>query len=175
MTTQTDQSPAAAQVARLEERLDALEAKDGVLRTLHRLAQTIDYGAHEQWVDCFTDDAVFEMVEVRGTTRTTKVRHQGAEALAAFIPGHTCAPDYYHKHMTTVPIIEVDRDHASADSYFARIDAGEDGPFLWSFGRYRDQFRRGADGAWRVSRRTLEVESRATPVKASDIGTHEGK
>ena len=160
-----------ARLSELEQRLASVEARDGVLKTLHTLAQTIDYGEHERWLDCFTVDGAFEMVEVSGTTRTTKVRHEGRAALAAMISGHSSAPEHYHKHLTTVPLITTTgADDATAVSYFARIDAGEAGPFLWSFGRYLDRFHRDRDGAWRVRERVLEVESRAVPVKSTDIG-----
>lgn len=166
-----DTADLTARLAALEGRLDAMDAERGVLWTLHRLAQTIDYGDHDAWLDCFAADGAFEMVEVSGATRTTRVRHEGRAALAAFIPGHTSAPDHFHKHLTTVPLIQADGPaEASAVSYFVRVDNGEAGPFLWSFGRYLDRFTRGEDGRWRLRERVLEVESRARPVRSADIG-----
>lgn len=167
----TTEARLGSRLAELERRLASIEARDGVLTTLHTLAQTIDYGEHERWVDCFTADGAFEMVEVRGTSHTRKVRHEGRAALSAMIGGHSSAPEHYHKHLTTVPLITLTgSDEATAVSYFARLDVGENGPFLWSFGRYLDRFRHEPDGAWRVVERVLEVESRAVPVKAADIG-----
>jgi hypothetical protein len=121
-------------------------------------------------VDCFTQDGAFQMVEVHGADKTVRVRHDGREKLAGFIPGHTSAPLMYHKHLTTVPIIAIDGDTADVRSYFCRIDAGESGPYVWSFGQYLDRLQRCADGRWRVAERVLEVESRAKPVRAGDVG-----
>ncbi|MFC7494367.1 MULTISPECIES: nuclear transport factor 2 family protein [unclassified Nocardioides] len=158
------------QVADLARRVDVLEAEAAIVKTLYRLAVTLDYGDHDGWLACIADDIVFEMVEVTETERTVRVRHEGKDALAAFIPGHTHAPAYFHKHLVADPMVEVDGDTAEATAYLTRVDKGEQGPFLWSFGRYLDSFARGTDGRWRLARRTIEVESRAVPVKSSDIG-----
>ncbi len=155
----------------LARRLALLEDESAIVKTLYRMAQTVDYGDHGRWLDCFTEDTVFEMVEVTETDRTVRVRHEGREALAAFIPGHTHAPEHFHKHVVADPIVEVSGDDAEVTAYLTRIDKGADGPFLWSFGRYLDTFRRCDDGRWRVAKRVIEVESRAVPVKASDIGS----
>lgn len=157
-------------VEALERRVRELEDLNAITRVLFVLGHTVDYGEHDRWVDCFAEDCVFEMVEVSESTRVVKVRHEGRQALAAFIPGHTYAPAYFHKHLVADPVIDLDGDRATCESYMTRVDKGESGPFLWSIGRYRDEFRRSADGRWRVSARTIEVESRAVPVKASDIG-----
>ncbi|MFI6284894.1 nuclear transport factor 2 family protein [Streptomyces sp. NPDC051018] len=160
-----------ATLENLARRVETLEAESAILKTLFRLAITLDYGDHETWLDCFVQDAVFEMAEVSETGRVVRVRHTSRDALAAFIPGHSHAPAHFHKHLVGDPLIEVDGDSATSTSYLTRIDKGENGPFLWSFGRYLDTFTKCEDGRWRLSRRTIEVESRAVPVKASDIGS----
>lgn len=162
----TDSTALASLVARVE----ALEAEQAIVKTLYRLAVTLDYGDNQAWLDCFTPDTVFEMVEVSETDRVVRVRHEGIAALEAFIPGHSHAPEHFHKHLVVDPMVEVDGDTAEVVAYMTRVDKGDAGPFLWSFGRYLDTFVRGADGRWRVSKRTIEVESRAVPVKAADIG-----
>lgn len=158
-------------LARIEERLQGAEDRESIVRVLYILGHTIDYGDHDRWLDCFTEDCVFQMVEVSETERVSKVRHEGRPALAAFIPGHTYAPRYFHKHLVSDPVVEVRGDTAHCESYMTRVDKGPDGPFLWSIGRYIDEFRRCEDGAWRLASRTIEAESRAVPVKASDIGS----
>jgi 3-phenylpropionate/cinnamic acid dioxygenase small subunit len=157
-------------IAELAARIERLEAHTAIVTVLYRMAQTVDYGAHAEWLDCFTEDVSFQMVEVSSTDRVVRVRHDGQAALAAFIPGHTHAPEHFHKHLVGDPIVEVDGATANVTSYLTRIDHGESGPYFWSFGRYLDTFRHCADGHWRVSSRIIEVESRAAPVKAADIG-----
>ena len=155
----------------IERRLDTQDAIAGISRTLFALAHTLDYGDNEGWVDCFVPDAVFEMVEVSETERVTRVSHTSRDALAAFIPGHSHAPEHFHKHLVGDPIITVTGETAACRSYLTRIDKGENGPYLWSFGRYLDEFVRSSDGKWRVSKRVIEVESRFQPVKPADIGS----
>lgn len=154
----------------LTRRVETLESESSIMKTLYRLAITLDYGDNAAWLDCFVPDAVFEMVEVNETDRVVRVRHTSRDALAAFIPGHTHAPEHFHKHLVADPLIEVDGDSARCTSYLTRIDKGENGPVFWSFGRYLDSFTKCDDGRWRVAERVIEVESRAVPVKATDIG-----
>jgi 3-phenylpropionate/cinnamic acid dioxygenase small subunit len=158
----------------LATRIDRLESESALMKVLFRLAITLDYGDLETWADCFADDGVFEMVEVTETERSVRARHQGRDVIKAAVAGHTHAPEYFHKHLVGDPLIEVTGETASSTAYLTRVDKGEQGPFLWSFGRYLDTFVRGEDGVWRVTRRTIEVESRAVPVKASDIGASAG-
>lgn len=160
----------AARLDEIERRLAVREAEADIIRALFRLGHTIDYGDNALWVDGFAEEAEFEMVEVSSQGRDVRVRHRGRDALAAFIPGHTHAPEHFHKHVVADPIVTVEGDRAHAESYMARIDKGENGPFLWSIGRYLDDFVRSPDGRWRIVKRTIEVESRFAPVKASDIG-----
>lgn len=154
----------------LERRLAEREAEAAIVRALYTLGHTIDYGDNDLWVDGFAEDAVFEMVEVSEHDRVVRVQHHGRDKLAAFIPGHSHAPAHFHKHLVADPIVTVEGDRAHAESYMTRIDKGTDGPFLWSIGRYLDDFVRSSDGKWRIAKRTIEVESRFAPVKASDIG-----
>ncbi|MFJ9175398.1 nuclear transport factor 2 family protein [Streptomyces sp. NPDC102360] len=169
MTTAHDKTDQTT-LEQLERRLSLVEAKQDIITVLYRMAQTVDYGEHPAWLDCFTDDIEFQMVEVSSTDRVVRVRHEGHQALRDFIPGHTHAPEHFHKHLVGDPIVEVEGDLATASSYLTRIDHGETGPYFWSFGRYLDTFRRCDDGKWRVTTRVIEVESRAAPVKKSDIG-----
>jgi hypothetical protein len=146
----------------LERRVQALEDERAILRTLHRYGHCIDYGLDAEWVDCFAPDGVFDLrLRVRGTTR----RIVGAAALAAFIATHSNAPSAYHKHLLSEPVITIDGDTATVESFFARVDAADDGaPYLFSFGRYRDRLRRCRDGAWRIEERIAESEARAPGV-----------
>lgn len=164
-----------ARLDELEKRLRLVEDREAIIRLLYTLGHTIDYGEHDRWLEQFHDDVEFSMVEVNLLERVEKVVHRGKEALASFIPGHSHAPEHPHKHLVGDPVVEVNGDEATAVSYLTRVDKGPDGPFLWSIGRYLDTFRRGEDGRWLMTGRTIEVDSRAVPVKASDIGSSTGQ
>ena len=128
-----------------------------VMSTLHRYGHSIDYGLEEDWVDCFTEDGVFEVR--RRWAEADRQRHEGRAALTEFVSRHTRAPDRYHKHMLVEPVVEISGDQASVRSYFTRLDAADDGtPFIRAFGRYVDELVREADGVWRFRERIAEVE-----------------
>lgn len=140
----------------LARRLDLLEAERAIVETMYRYGHSIDYGLEEEWVDCFTEDGVFD---VQGASKDAG-RHEGREALARFISRHTRAPEAMHKHVVTQPRIVVDGDRATATSYLFRVDQYEQGPAIRSFGRYHDHLVRGADDVWRFRERRAEVEGR---------------
>ena len=156
----TDAGQTLADVIR---RLDAEEAERAIVRTLHRYVHTLDYGVEDEWLDCFTDDGVFDVRYREGTVRPDSgppFRYEGRQALARFIAGHTRAPERYHKHLVSAALVTIDGGDARADSYFMRIDDHRGRPYVRSFGRYRDRLVRGADGAWRFALRVVEMESR---------------
>jgi|SRR5215472_9981375 hypothetical protein len=141
-------------------RLQALEAERAVLTTLYRYGHALDYGAEADWVDCFAAAAHYEVRE-RGAGATDSVRsYDGREELAAFAAGHTRAPERFHKHLVADPLIAIDGDHATAVSYFLRLDHVDCERVVYAFGRYRDELVRCADGRWRFDVRIAEVESR---------------
>lgn len=131
-------------------RLEVLEAERDILRTMYRYAHCIDYGLEKEWVDLFVEDAVYQ--------RATQ-RHQGRAELSAFIAAHTRPPAKYNKHLLIEPIITLRGDEATVVSYYARIDDGESGPFVFSFGRYHDRLVKCEDGKWRFKERLIEREA----------------
>ena len=110
----------------LEVRLELLEAERAITRTLHRYAHAIDYGDEEGWVDCFTEDGVFD-VRSRHAHQLKRLI-TGREELRAFIARHTRAPELWHKHLLVEPVIDVDGDTATCASYLAVVMEHEDDP-----------------------------------------------
>lgn len=149
-------------LAELEGRVAALEAERGVTANLYRYAHSIDYGLEAEWVDCFTEDGAFDMRTRPHFGAGEGRRHEGREALAAFIATHTRAPETWHKHLMAQPRIAIEDggERARVESFFLRLDedaAGE--PYVLVFGRYRDRVRRCADGLWRFEERVVEIEA----------------
>ena len=142
-------------IRELASRLEALEDERSILQTLHRYCHTIELGLEREWVDCFTEDGAFVMHwrDQQG------VRSVGRAELAAFIAHHSRAPGRYHKHLYAVPIITLEGSTATATGYVVRIDDDEGTPVVWSFGRYHDKMVKGADGAWRIKERRLELDA----------------
>lgn len=134
----------------VEARLRRLEDEHAILDTLYQYGHSIDYGWREEWLDCWTRDAVL---------RWPHATFSGHEEIGRAFDEHSHAPDAYHKHFLVEPRVRVDGDRATVDSYFARINDSPSGPVLRSFGRYRDVLVRCPDGHWRISERVAERES----------------
>jgi len=137
--------------ADLESRLRALEDQQRILRRMHLYGHSLDYGARDLWLECFTDDAVLEWPH--GT-------FLGIREIGRAFDEHTHAPETLHKHVVVDPLIEIDGDRARVQSYFARLDERPAGPIIRSMGRYRDVLVRSSDGDWRFAERLTDLESR---------------
>jgi 3-phenylpropionate/cinnamic acid dioxygenase small subunit len=140
------------------DRLGRLEARIEIDRVLWQYAHAIDYGDVDAWIDCFTADAVWEVDhKVNDTTMTWT----GHDELAAYARSHSHAPDLYHKHVVSQPLVDVDGDTATSRCYFMVVVAEPPAqlPHLVIFGRYVDRLRRDADGRWRISKRIAEPEA----------------
>jgi len=159
-------------LSRLEARLAALEAEKAILNTLYQYGHSIDYGLRSNWLDCFTEDGVFELkyaqppsarVAERGYGERTAegYRFAGRAGLTSFIEHHTYAPHAWHKHFLVEPRITVAPDgrSATAASYFARLDDRNGERIILAFGRYLDELTLRDDGKWRFVQRTAEIES----------------
>jgi len=141
----------------LEQRIARIEDERAIQQTMYRYGYAIDYGSEDEWLSCWAEDAALYWSESP---------FRGHEQLLAAFRAHTHAPDVFHKHFVVNAQIDVAGDSASARSMFARLDSYPDGPQILAFGRYVDKFVRGADGGWRFSERTAEVESMRAPPEA---------
>ncbi len=139
-------------------RLTALEAERDILRNMYRYGHTIDVGDSEGWADCFTADGIFA-TKGRDEEIYAPYQIEGRAALADFVEHHTRPPGLWHKHLLVEPLIDVEGDEASAQSYFAVLVEHDDRPIVRVFGRYVDRLRREADGRWRFTERRAFIES----------------
>ncbi len=152
-----DELPALRQmVDDLAARLRAVEDERAIIRTFEDYAHAIDYGNDEAWLDCFTDDAVFDMRSRRADELNRTL--SGHRQLREFIEGYGRAPEHRHQHLLLAPIITIDGQRAEARSYFLIVCEHEGEPVVRVFGRYRDELLRCEDGRWRLRRRVAESE-----------------
>ena len=139
-----------------ERRLALLENERAILRRLYSYPPAIDYGGDDAWANCFTEDGVFDVRDRSGTTSRVL---RGRVELADFAARFSRPPERWHKHLVIEPLIDVEGQIAHVSSYFAVLVEHDGAPRLWVFGRYHDTLARETDGAWRFSRRIVEVES----------------
>jgi len=142
----------------LAARIALIDAEREILRTLYTFGHSIDHGPPEAWVDCFTEDGVFEVRRRAGTAASFVV--SGRSELEPFARGHSRAPQVWRKHMLVEPLIEIDGDTATCLSYMFGLNDHDGRPTLGVFGRYLDRLVRCDDGRWRIRERIAETESR---------------
>jgi ketosteroid isomerase-like protein len=148
----------------LEARLRLLEDERAILQTLYAYGHALDYGLEEEFVGCWTEDALLTYPaavanSVIDTGMPSDRSFTGHAELRAFFRQHTHAPDAFHKHVLVEPRVIVDGDRATSTSYFERLDRRPEGPYISAFGRYVDVLVRSPDGRWRFAERRGEIES----------------
>jgi ketosteroid isomerase-like protein len=148
--------------ASLEERLQALEDREEILRTMYQYAHALDYGSDaSELTDCFTDDGIWystiEGVWAGGSDR----RYEGKQQLAEWFSDVTTRgkPGHFQKHVMVEPDIRLEGDQAIVTSYFNSQRETADGPLLCSMGRYMDILVRCPDGRWRIKQRHCSMEN----------------
>ena len=143
----------------LTERLDHLESERAIVATLYAYGHALDYGNRDEFLGCFTTDAVY-VVTMR-INADNGFEFHGHDELTGYFDNHSHAPEAWHKHITTNPMVTVNGDRANATSYFVRVDAGaEPAPAaITASGRYLDELLRDDYRHWRIRSRRCEVEN----------------
>jgi hypothetical protein len=163
-----DEAVTSAHVADIEARLKELEAERAVLSTLYRYGHAIDYGLEGEWVDCFTEEGEYDLryrtgllhrPADGGVATENGVIYRGRDQIAAFVAGHSRAPDKWHKHLLVEPAISLSPRSATCTSYFVRVDERDGQSVIVAFGRYLDRLVPCADGRWRFEQRIAEIET----------------
>ena len=127
-------------------------ADDLAVRSLvARIAQRADDGDLDDYVECFSPDALWEMP---GSPRTGRVAIRvGAEARRA--EGQT-GPGSATRHLVSTMAVSVDGDRALATSYWQYFTETVDAPTLRLLGRYDDELIR-VGGRWYLDRRLVTI------------------
>lgn len=137
-----------------ERELRILLDERAITAVMHRYCQALDSARVADWLDCFTRDALFEVLLPNGETY---VRLEGEADFARFAAAMRDRPG--HKHVYASPVVEVDVDagEARGTSYFLMFagDAGQ--AMVSSFGRVRDRFVK-RDGRWKIAERRLQTD-----------------
>lgn len=140
----------------LERRVRRLEDGEAIVSLMYRYSHSLDYGDEPGFVHCFAEDGAFI---VRRRSGEPFEQFHGREALAAFVASHSRAPEGWHKHVMSQPLIELDGDAAGARAYFFLLQDDGEQTQVRMFGHYEDRLRRCADGRWRFVERVADVES----------------
>lgn len=122
-----------------------------------RIAQHADFGTPEEYIACFTEDAVWELADAGGLPMSTGRVEGRADILAGV---HTRradgiqGPGSHTRHDVSSIVVDVDGDQARSRSYFRYYTGTDLVPVIVALGMYSDTFVRGADG-WQLSQRVI--------------------
>jgi len=118
---------------------------DQIRQLLVRNFQLGDQNRMAEWVDTFTDDAVFRS-PVMNLTGRDELAANGSK-LRAQVPA---------RHWVGNMLIDVDGDEATASSYLI-VTAAALPPTLMASGGLKDRLRR-VDGRWRIAERIMTLD-----------------
>jgi hypothetical protein len=136
----------------LAARLRAVEDRQEILAVLYRYTHGVDGRRDLRGV--FAADAV---LSTYGPDGDLLHESHGVDEIEARMQGRKQPPPF-----ALAPVIELDGDRATSESYFVALRQGESGPIVFVYGRYSDVFER-RDGRWLLARRTAHAEAAARP------------
>jgi hypothetical protein len=141
--------------ATLEQRLAAVEDRDAILDAAYRFNTLVNYGGSiDAWRAVLVDDA---RVAVSGPDGTLLAEDRGVEAIRSSRPPKEGRHDHNLLHG---PILELDGDEATLESYWTVISDAGDGPRVAMYGTATNTFVR-TDGRWLIASRAAVVEAPA--------------
>jgi len=130
-----------------------VEDREQIRELYARYAYTIDYGPYEEWVNCFTDDGVFDSPRFG--------RHAGHKALLSFTAMYRDSNgDAKVRHMMTNVTFRVNGDSATGGCYLTYYHCKNGKAILEAIGRYEDELRK-AEGNWLFARRRVFIDGHA--------------
>ncbi|GAB3119472.1 nuclear transport factor 2 family protein [Glaciibacter psychrotolerans] len=138
---------------RLADAADRSEIND----LLARVAQLADSGTPEEYLACFSDEPVWELVAAHGLPLDPQIV-RGRESLLESVRDRRTAgvqgPGSHTCHAVQRAAVVVDGDSARADSIFLYYTHTDQTPLLAALGQYADEFVR-VSGEWLLAKRTI--------------------
>ncbi len=126
------------------------EDREEIRELYARYAHTIDDGRFEEWIECFTEDGVFESPRFG--------KHSGRDGLRRF------AAIYKESlggakpfHQITNVMFKVEGDRARGSCYLTYYHCKDGKTALSAAGHYTDQLRK-SDGQWRFESRKVSID-----------------
>ena len=133
-----------------DELTERVAAELEVRNVISRLALLADQGDLDEYLEHFTEDAVWAFPDAVRTGRA-EIRAGAVDRRAGGVTG----PGTNTRHVITTVAVEVEGpDVASADSYFLFFQATATAPTLFNMGWYHDTFVR-QGGRWLLARRQI--------------------
>jgi uncharacterized protein (TIGR02246 family) len=126
------------------------EDREEIRELYARYAMTIDSGAFDEWVDCFTDDGVFESARMG--------RHAGRDGLRRFTAIYKeSLGGAAVRHVITNVSFQVDGDRGTGACYLVYYHLKDGRVQQTAVGQYRDRLRK-SNGRWKFESRQVSLE-----------------
>jgi 3-phenylpropionate/cinnamic acid dioxygenase small subunit len=127
-----------------------LEDREELRELYARYAATIDNGQFEEWIDCFTEDGIFES--------TRFGRHVGREGLRRFTQIYReSLGGAQVRHILTNLMLQIENDHGIGSCYLTYYHCKDGRVQQSAVGRYRDTLRK-SGGRWLFASRTVALD-----------------
>jgi len=126
------------------------EDREEIRELYARYAHNIDDGQFNEWIDCFTEDGVFESPRFG--------KHSGRDGLRRFTAIYKDSLGGAKPfHQMTNVIFKIDGDKAAGCCYLTYYHCKDGKAALSAAGRYNDKLRKGADG-WQFESRKVIID-----------------
>ena len=127
-----------------------LEDREEIRELYARYAHTIDEGRFDEWIQCFTDDGVFESPRFG--------KHSGREGLRRFCAIYKDSLGGAKPfHQMTNVLFKIEGEHASGCCYLTYYHCKQNKASLSAAGHYNDVLRK-VDGQWRFQSRKVTID-----------------
>jgi 3-phenylpropionate/cinnamic acid dioxygenase small subunit len=115
-----------------------------------RYAHTVDLARYDEWIDCFTEDGVFESPRFG--------RHQGIAGLRQFTAIYRESNGAAQvRHIISNVLFDISGDHATGSCYLNYYHCKDGKTSLSALGRYEDRLRK-VNGQWRFESRKVHID-----------------
>ncbi|RBY83659.1 nuclear transport factor 2 family protein [Geodermatophilus sp. TF02-6] len=133
-----------------------MSARGAIENVLNRYSIAYDDNDMTEMADTFTDDAVLSMRIADGDLIGP---FEGKEAVMKLMTDSLASQDDQRRHVTTNVVIRKETDDSAVvSSYLTLIQVKDGKANLLSTARYDDELRREDDGAWRFTRRHIQLD-----------------
>jgi hypothetical protein len=135
------------------------EDHEAIRQLLARCNHAIDHGRSGLWVDCFTDDGVYECFGLPADAALGG-RHQGIDGLTSYADVHF----QVHKgrarnHTSSVVVEPLTNGRVSVSSYLNVYEAGQRGSAnLLATALCHDELTKSGDERWVIAHRRLTID-----------------
>ena len=140
--------------------MDVMNADAEIRTLLARIAQLADTGDLDEYLTCFTEDAVWAMPDNPAVGMTANQKRGHSEILAGAQERRASGvqgPGTDTRHvLTTIAVNMESEERATVRSYFLFVGTTSTAPTLRTMGQYDDVVVKGERG-WQLAHRTITV------------------